>query len=341
MNAPDVTLPASRNIGIKRIDWLEYYLRYGWVRFKDLLAQNVSVDKNFFPADAARRLMSGELPKGVKITCIGRRDGVGMQTLARMSGLNFAKAFGACYVDAPFEWLGHCDRDMTDWVSAWENLFNLGEGERTMSAPGLTLVPYIDYFRGATTLTPNAVLCFQQCFWLGRKDPDSFTAIIPSLRRKYGLRPAPAANRPLVAAVHVRRGDITPGRPAGRYTKNGVIVRSMRDLQSVISDLGLTCEFHLHSEGEPKEFQCFAELGCALHLNADALWTMRQLIEADVLLMSKSSFSYVAALINAGVKLYEPCMNPGLTEWVFRRADGGFDQAACARKLLALTKVAA
>lgn len=282
--------------------------------------------------------MSGELPRGVKITCTGRRDGVGMQTLARMSGINFAQAFGASYVDTPFEWLGHCDRDMADWVSAWENLFNLGQGELPVSAPGLELVDYVDYFRGRKTLTANTVLCFQQCFWIGRKHPDSFAAVVPGLQEKYGIRPARGDGRSLVVAIHVRRGDITPGRPAGRYTKNGVIVRSVQSLRKIVGDLGLRCDFQLYSEGAPEEFQCFAELGCSLHLNTDALWTMRQLIESDVLVMSKSSFSYVAALINAGVKLYEPCMNPGLSEWVFRRADGGFDEAAFRRKALELKK---
>lgn len=341
MSTSDVTLAASPRVSISRADWLEYYIRYGWVKFKDVLAQNVGVDKNFFPADAARRLMTGQLPRGVKMTCIGRRDGVGMQTLARMSGLNFAHAFGATYVDSPFEWLGHCDRDMADWVGAWEDLFNLGQGEPPVSSPGFELVDYVEYFRGRKKLTHNTVLCFQQCFWLNRKHPDSFSGITPALRRKYGLNNPPPTGRPLSIAVHVRRGDITPGRPAGRYTQNSVIARTIRDLQRIVGQLGLSCTFALYSEGSPEDFECFTALGCSLHLDADALWTMRRLIESDVLVMSKSSFSYVAALVNGGVKLYEPCMNPGLSEWVFRRADGGFDETACVRQLLGYTKAVA
>jgi hypothetical protein len=316
-------------------DWAEYHLRHGWVCFKDALWLNVEVDKNFFPADAARRLISGKLPRGVMITCAGRRDGVGMQALARISGLNFARAFGATYVDAPFEWLGHSDRDMAGWVGAWESVFNFGQGEIEISREGLKVVDYLDYFRGREKLTANTVLRFQQCFWLGRKNPDSFRAVMPRLREKYGFAPAPAGPRPVTVAVHVRRGDVTPTRTSNRYTGNDVILRSVRNLKNVAGEQGVACELHLHSQGEAKDFERFADLGCVLHLNSDAPWTMRALIEADVLMMSKSSFSYVAALINGGVKLYEPCANGCVSGWIARRADGGFDQAELARRLAA------
>jgi hypothetical protein len=325
----------ERNAMVKMrpVDWAEYHLRHGWVRFKDALWLNVEVDKNFFPADAARRLMSGKLPKGVMITCEGRRDGVGMQALARISGLNFAHAFGATYVDTPFEWLGHCDRDMADWVNAWESMFNFGQGEIEVSREGLKVIDYLDYFRGREKLTANTVLRFQQCFWLGRKNPDSFLGVTPRLREKYGRTKAQAGPRPVAVAVHVRRGDVTAGRTSNRYTGNDVILRSVRDLQSAAREQGVVCELHLHSQGEAKDFERFADLGCSLHLNSDALWTMRALIESDVLMMSKSSFSYVAALINGGIKLYEPSANGCVSGWIARGADGSFDRAELARRL--------
>ncbi len=42
-------------------------------------------DKNFFAADAALRLVHGELPEGTRITTAGRGDGIGMQALSCIS----------------------------------------------------------------------------------------------------------------------------------------------------------------------------------------------------------------------------------------------------------------
>lgn len=144
----------------------------------------------------------------------------------------------------------------------------------------------------------------------------------------------------MTVAVHVRRGDVTPGRTSNRYTGDGVILRTVRDLLRVAREQNAACELHLHSQGEAKDFERFADLGCSLHLDSDALWTMRALIESDVLMMSKSSFSYVAALINGGIKLYEPCANGCVSGWIARRADGSFDQAELARRLSAFAKAA-
>jgi hypothetical protein len=56
-------------------------------------------------------------------------------------------------------------------------------------------------------------------------------------------------------------------------------------------------------------------LDAELFLDADAIWTMLEMIEADVLIMAKGSFSYVAALISDGIKLCEPCGEPWNSGW--------------------------
>jgi hypothetical protein len=41
--------------------------------------------------------------------------------------------------------------------------------------------------------------------------------------------------------------------------------------------------------------------------------------------MAKSSFSYVAGLLNEGIVVYEPFWHQPLTRWVHKRVDGSID----------------
>jgi hypothetical protein len=305
---------------------LEVAFRLFWFRFKLPLRLNIGVDKNFYASDAAVRLSKGLLPQGVRITCAGRDDGFGRQAMARISGLNFAKAFGATYVDTPFTAIGHAPGDMGAWVDAWEKRFNFGKGEVSIGSDDFQIVDYSDYLRHGHEITDKVVLRFQQCFWLGRRFPDSFEDIADSLREKFGVTPRVRTEKQIVVAVHVRRGDVGKNRNALRFTPNRKIVRAIECLREVLDELGVKGTFQVHSQGDPEDFAEFSQIGCELYLDTDAILTMQMLVEADVLLMAKSSFSYLAAIINDGVKIYEPMFDPPLSSWIVRRRDGSFDQ---------------
>jgi hypothetical protein len=65
-----------------------------------------------------------------------------------------------------------------------------------------------------------------------------------------------------------------------------------------------------------------------MFLNADPIWSMQEAIEADILIVAKSSFSYVAALISDGIKIHEEGGYPPLSNWIMRGPNGEFDSAA-------------
>lgn len=299
--------------------------RRAWFRLKHLLGQNTNTDKNYLAGDAAVCFRSGTLPPGTRITCAGRVDGLGLQAMARISGLNFAKAFGATYVDTPFVKIGHAPGEMKAWVDAWENRFNFGKGEERIGDRAYEIVDYADYVIRSRPITENVVLRFQQCFWLHRHYPDTFATIAPALRDKFGVAQRLDRSR-LVVAAHVRRGDVTQKRHAERFTPDAPILAKIELLRSILGELGVPAIFQVYSEGKPENFADFSKIGCELHLDTDAVWTMQQLVEADVLVMAKSAFSYVPALIGNGVKLYEPMFEPPLSSWIICRKDGTFDR---------------
>jgi hypothetical protein len=179
------------------------------------------------------------------------------------------------------------------------------------------------------------VLRFQQCYWFNRRYPDSFEAIAPSLRNKFGTPPRTPARDRLVIAIHVRRGDVGRGRNTQRFTPNARILRSIGELRGILDKLGLEAVFQIHSEGDPSDFAEFSRIGYELFLDTDATWTMGKLAEADILVMAKSSFSYIAAILSEGVKFYEPMFDPPMSSWITRRKDGTFDVTRARESILA------
>src|SRR5262249_51260143 len=73
--------------------------------------------------------------------------------------------------------------------------------------------------------------------------------------------------------------------------------------------------------------------GVEIFSDVDAIWSMQQMIEADIFIMSKSSFSYVAATISDGIKIGEDCYPP-LSGWIIVNSNGEFDRIAFEAQLV-------
>jgi hypothetical protein len=64
-------------------------------------------------------------------------------------------------------------------------------------------------------------------------------------------------------------------------------------------------------------------------VNGKTIDCLRQLATADILIMSRSSFSYVAAVLNRnGIVMYHPFWHQPLSSWMTVQPDGSFDWSA-------------
>jgi hypothetical protein len=160
---------------------------------------------------------------------------------------------------------------------------------------------------------------------------DSYRLVIPLLRKRYrgfsgNPRKLSGGSNDVEVAVHVRRGDVTLEQNPARYTRNCYILRVIRTIARLLADFGLRPKLMLYSEGRSDSFTDFADCGCTFHLSEDAQVTFHGLVSADVFVMAKSSFSYAAALLSNGVKMYGPFWHPPLAEWVSLDREGTFDE---------------
>jgi hypothetical protein len=265
-----------------------------------------------------------------KVTCVVyySLEGACSQALNVMWAINFARACGLTYVHTPFARILHADRPMEEWVDAWEAHFNLGMGEVTtdlMTRPpeSTAEIPLL----AANRETVNFFYNYGDLLQLfGVTDDDltrMFDATIPEFRGKYYSNKSPRRNEVLTVCVHIRRGDITPSCPS-MWTSTSFIAETIAKVRGVLDANCIKYKICVFSQAR---YTDVAELDAATEffLDADPIWSMRELIEADILIMAKSSFSYVSALLSDGIKIYEPWLGyPPLSSWVTRDPNGEY-----------------
>lgn len=287
-----------------------------------------------------RLIETGRLDRSVAIACRDRPDGGGALVHSRLSAMCFAETARIRYLHTPFACVTHAEGDEAEWTRKWEAFFNLGLGEEMAGdRPTVDLKAFLDHpsrYR-RTGLIISALHFSGLC----NRYPDAYRKIIPRFREKYNASdksriPLNRIRNGVTVAVHIRRGDVAMTDPVtrARYTDDVKVLGALRELIPVLEELRLPVRILLYSEGKPEDFAAFAELGCELQIGGDAFETFHNLVESDVLIMAKSSFSFVAALLSDAIKLYEPCWNAPLSDWIAIEAGGGFDRSALRRQLL-------
>ena len=209
--------------------------------------------------------------------------------------INFARRSGLTYVHTPFTNIAHADRPMSEWVAVWETHFNVGAGEEIACYRNRHEV--VSYWSNQLLLE----LCFG---WRGREDEldRGLIAMIPEIRRKYYLNKTPRLTDDAAVAIHVRRGDVSAG--DSRFSSTDAVLRTATLVKSVLDGSSASYRIGVYSQGDHHDFEDFSlQLGAELFLDADATWTMRELIEADILIMAKGFFSAYASLISDGIKI--------------------------------------
>ncbi|NIJ42050.1 hypothetical protein FHS78_002341 [Parvibaculum indicum] len=262
-------------------------------------------------------------PRG--ITCRGKDDGGGAQVHAVISALALAHATGLTYYHSPFTSIAHAEGDAADWTEKWESFFNLGHGEKRLRAEQEAECVPIKRLLKSPLLWRGHELIAEAEHFTGFTDADveAIAAVLPDVRRKYALSDKSALtlyNVPgtLTMNVHVRRGDVSADHPyhSNRFTGDDAILETIRSAREAAQAQGLAVSVNVWSQGDRADFLAYEEAGCRLFLDTDIFETVHNLAQSDILLMAKSSLSFVAALLNDGICLYEDFWHPPLPHWI-------------------------
>jgi hypothetical protein len=260
------------------------------------------------------------------ITCAGRTDGGGAQVHGIWSTMLFAREMGLTYVHTPLVSVDHKPAGTTNWEAKWEQFFNLGAGEMTRDelATPLNVISLEPTQVWKIRRRPNTLYTIPHCHGFADAVPARYKTIQEANQKKYDETPKPCPLRAdlsrITVAVHVRRGDVKKGNV--RFTSDTFILNAVRQIHDTAKLLGAIADVHLYSEGVDTEFESLAQAGITLHLKEPAFEAFHQLRSAHVLVMAKSSFSYVAALYSNGVKIYEKFWHNPMRDWVQLNTEG-------------------
>ena len=269
------------------------------------------------------------------VTCSNRiLDGGGAQILRAVSCLALAHDRGLDYVHTPLASVAHNDDNNPHWTEQWNHFFNLSQAgsDRPRNSYVTEVPPKSKKKRtGHVRPDPPGVLyVLHDALHLCRSRPEIFLPIIPIIREAYdgsGQKPALCYKRclpdtssrvlVLTVACHIRRGDIVH-----KHSKHGAIerlvpcshfanvltwVREIDALDLFGTTVSVLWDVHVYSQGDMDEFEPLLECECiTFHLNEDVFSTFHHLCSADVLIMSRSDFSFVAGLLSKGTKLFCP-----------------------------------
>ena len=135
-------------------------------------------------------------------------------------------------------------------------------------------------------------------------------------------------------ALHIRRGDIVVGQENGnsnlqmRWQSNDYFTKV---LAQVVKNVKATkpIAIHLFSQGEKEEFSEFKKFkNMHFCLGMSAQDSFLHMVNADLLITSKSSFSYKPALLSNGIKVCPENFwhgYPKSTDWILVNDDGFFN----------------
>jgi hypothetical protein len=259
-----------------------------------------------------------------RITCIpSTHEGAGSQSLMTMRAIEFARAQDLTYIHTPFTEVHHADRPMNAWAAAWESHFNLGAGEvaagdgdKRHAVNFAFTFPLLRALFGIV----DEVLPFDE-------------SLVLDFRRKYYLNKVPRPKASPSVCIHVRRRNRHDFHSEGT-TDMACLTRVVSQVRAILRELHVEHTLRVFSQGVPADFSTLDVPESQLFLDADPLWSMREMIEADLLVTTRGTFGHVTGLLCDGIVLADG-MFPSQRGWLTYDAGGAFDAAALASEVSA------
>lgn len=268
--------------------------------------------------------------------CPNPGAGIGHQMANWIAGYWFAKQFGLKFAHIPFS------------TKKWDDFLGFGNGEplvSTLKKQGYKIRRLPLFNEKNTNEIQQNRLIIQS--YAGRKvvfvaEQDQFYkdlyGVMEDIQRKFYSAQARKndqltySDKNFNIAIHVRRGDIMddPNNPnlTMRYLSNNYFEKI---LKQVTENIRTEKPVHIYffSQGKPEdypEFSRYPNLHWCLDMGAQD--SFLHFVYADLLITSKSSFSYKPALLNKGIKV---CPRnfwhgyPNSKDWILCENDGRFD----------------
>ena len=275
--------------------------------------------------------------------------GIGNQMANWIAGLWFARVFDLDHAHIPFS------------TPQWEALLGFGEGKVSLeflvknNGYRKVSLPLFDEFNQLEVKQIKKIIASynnQKIIFVLEQDQfyrDQF-GVIEDIRRRFYHAVArdknqlKYSNENFNIAIHVRRGDIM----AGQVNENPNLLMRWQDtiyfenvLVNVLANINKIkpIKIYIYSQGEKQDFLNFEKFGDIQYcLEMSAPDSFLHMVMADLLISSKSSFSYKPALLSHGIKVCPRSFwhgYPDKPDWILADEDGSLSEQST-RKLQAI-----
>lgn len=219
-----------------------------------------------------------------KYTISGKTDGFGAQYQSIMSGIAYCNHMNYQYIHTPMKILSHDEN-----VEQLNQFIGIPQNNDS--------VDIISKCAGKVHHAKNPSIYYT---------PD----VLQKIRNYYYSTEKPSVIVPDIA-IHIRRGDVGENYKK-RFTSNKEYVELIDKLTKLYPDYKIT----IFSEGNEDNFKELKRENVSFCLNINITETFHSLVKAKILIISKSSFSYSAALLNENLVYYIfPFWHKKLNHW--------------------------
>lgn len=237
-------------------------------------------------------------------TLIKCNDGFGAQYQKIIQTYIYCKLHNLNFAYSPIEFIDHNYDNDINYVNKIEEFINLKNNIINKDANidieeldfGSIVMKYTE--KNIDLCSNNEGMDFiKDCFWENKE-------------RNY------FKNNKMNIAVHIRRENKHDNGLAGERatTPNAYYLNIMNNIREKYVDKEL--QFHIYSQGELEHFKDLEKEDVEFHLNEEITSTFIGLVAAEILIISPSSFSYVAALLSNGIVYYKQFWHNKKREWI-------------------------
>jgi hypothetical protein len=239
-------------------------------------------------------------------TNINYRDGFGSQYQKIIQTYIYCKLNNLNFAYEPLQFIEHNYDNDIEYNNKIENLINLKNNIINLNT-NMGIIR-LDYMTIVMPFFENNIdeCCksehmnfIKNCFWENKDKSRNFFN-----------------NNKFNVAIHIRReNNIDKGLAGDRVTTpNSYYLNIMNIIREKYKDKEIL--FHIYSQGNILNFKDFANSDVYFHINDDIIDNFICMVAADILVISPSSLSYVAALISDGEIYYKQFWHNPKNDWI-------------------------
>jgi hypothetical protein len=276
----------------------------------------------------------------IYFTYTGDYDGLGAQYQRIVSIISFAARLGVEYVHTKIKNIEHIND--ADYLEKIEDYFQISNNFKSVndviydnelnigtSIDGILIYEFISFIENERSTSRNIIVYIHSCYnvidMIDIRDipeNEKFGLIVydygmPKLQQIKKNIPLPEYNKNqnVNIAIHIRRGDIEKT-DQGRYISLDIYQKHINILSSQIPNANIFIFTQITPENKD-EFDAFQIQNPTVKILADIdiITTLEYLIKADILVMGKSSLSYVAGLYNTNLVIYNSFGHMPIKRW--------------------------